>query len=834
MEINKLLNVDFSIEKSLKRLKHYLPTQAPLKDFVHHNTLHAFQHEKFHEGIQMASHIFGYSVYLPANEFHEKFKAGEIDEAHLKAAFEHQISDLDWNEHKDFFLKQVPTYHISSQVGKMRKYWKSIYHVNLDKLVHPILFRLISNYLDQGVSIWNFPNPDEDFLNSILSNEILCDFTLFKSKRVRALVRSGNTELEYLLKILVGLPEFYERYLFDQQFEHPGWSGMVSILESNPTSLYQKRNITLKEFIELELLLEIDALDSNFKGHWEPLGKMVSGKITPKLFKETSVKASEKWLSVYQEALEFTYYDRVLSALVQNNPEKQKNDSFQAVFCVDDRECSIRRYLEKLDSGVQTFGSAGFFNLPIYFQPAGAKFFTKVCPAPLNPKHLICEIDQDSKSKRELHFNKSTQNPIWGLIWSQSFGFWSALKLFGNLFKLSLNSTNTYSFHHMNKDAKLSIDFDESVPEYNGLQIGYKTEEKIQVVEGLLRSIGLTKDFATHVYLCAHGASSVNNTYYAGYDCGACSGRPGSVNARVVAAMANDTKVRAALKEKGIDIPETTVFIGALRDTTRDEIEFFLPDNLSLVQLEKHKKHVELFAKAHEKNARERLRRFENVSKKGTDKSIHEKIKRRSVSVFEPRPEYNHATNALCVIGRRELTQSLFLDRRSFLSSYDYRSDLEGELLLPMIRALSPVCGGINLEYYFSRVDNQKLGSGSKLPHNVIGLIGVSNGVEGDLRTGLPSQMVEIHDPIRMCIIVEHYPDVVLSCLQKDASVMEWYKNEWMHLLVIHPESKRVFRLNTCRFEEHEFEILPIANKPDIPNGIEWTEFSGNINPFTF
>ncbi|HEY8365973.1 MAG TPA: putative inorganic carbon transporter subunit DabA, partial [Bacteroidia bacterium] len=239
-------------------------------------------------------------------------------------------------------------------------------------------------------------------------------------------------------------------------------------------------------------------------------------------------------------------------------------------------------------------------------------------------------------------------------------------------------------------------------------------------------------------------------------------------------------------------------------------------------------------AQAHEKNAKERLRRFENVSKKGTDKSIQEKIKRRSVSVFEPRPEYNHATNALCVIGRRELTQSLFLDRRSFLSSYDYRSDLEGELLLPMIRALSPVCGGINLEYYFSRVDNQKLGSGSKLPHNVIGLIGVSNGVEGDLRTGLPSQMVEIHDPIRMCMIVEHYPDVVLSCLQKDTNVMEWYKNEWMHLLVIHPESKRVFRLNTCRFEEHEFEILPIANKPDIPNGIEWTELSGNINPFTF
>ena len=48
----------------LHQIKHYLPAQNPLKDFVHHNTLHAFQHHNFHKGIQQAAQTFGYQAYL--------------------------------------------------------------------------------------------------------------------------------------------------------------------------------------------------------------------------------------------------------------------------------------------------------------------------------------------------------------------------------------------------------------------------------------------------------------------------------------------------------------------------------------------------------------------------------------------------------------------------------------------------------------------------------------------------------------------------------------------------------------------------------------------------
>jgi uncharacterized protein YbcC (UPF0753/DUF2309 family) len=257
--------------------------------------------------------------------------------------------------------------------------------------------------------------------------------------------------------------------------------------------------------------------------------------------------------------------------------------------------------------------------------------------------------------------------------------------------------------------------------------------------------------------------------------------------------MANHPEVRNLLKARGIDIPHDTQFVGGLHDTTRDEIAFYDEDALMRTNIIRHQENVKTFAIALTLNAKERSRRFESVNTKASLSDIHEKVKRRSVSLFEPRPEYNHATNALCVVGRRALTRNLFLDRRAFLNSYDYAIDPNGIYLSDILKAAAPVCGGINLEYFFSRVDNQKLGAGSKLPHNVMGLFGVANGIEGDLRPGLPGQMVEIHDPVRLLTIVEHYPEVVLESVARHPATHEWFVNEWMHLVVIHPDTKDFF-----------------------------------------
>jgi uncharacterized protein YbcC (UPF0753/DUF2309 family) len=469
--------------------------------------------------------------------------------------------------------------------------------------------------------------------------------------------------------------------------------------------------------------------------------------------------------------------------------ERKAPPRFQAVLCIDDRECSFRRYLENLAPDCETFGTPGFFGVEFYFQPGGGKFFTKVCPAPVTPKYLIREIGKKYDEKRDITFSKQSHSFVFGWFIAQTIGFWSAIRLFFNIFRPSMGPAAASSLKHMDQHARLLIECADKDQKIEGLQLGFTVEEMAARVENTLKSIGLVRDFAHLVYIIGHGASSVNNPHYAAYDCGACSGRAGSVNARVFSYMANHPGVRSLLKERGIEIPAVTRFVGGLRDTTRDELVLFDLEELSAENKQHHQKNQEIFIKALDLNAKERSRRFDSIDTRLEPAAIHRKILHRSVSLFEPRPELNHASNALCLIGRRSLSKGLFLDRRSFLNSYDYRVDPEGRYLLNILNAAAPVCGGINLEYYFSRVDNQKLGAGTKLPHNVMGLFGVANGIDGDLRPGLPGQMIEVHDPVRLLMVVEHYPQVVLETIKKKPATYEWFENEWVVLMVVNPES---------------------------------------------
>jgi uncharacterized protein YbcC (UPF0753/DUF2309 family) len=352
----------------------------------------------------------------------------------------------------------------------------------------------------------------------------------------------------------------------------------------------------------------------------------------------------------------------------------------------------------------------------------------------------------------------------------------------------------------MNKHSGLTIENKNITDKENDLQIGFTVAEMASRVESLLRGIGLTKDFAPLVYVIGHGSSSANNPHHGAHDCGACSGRPGSINARVFAFMTNHLLVRETLKAKDINIPAGTQFVGGLHDTAGDQVVFYDEQILSPANRTAHAKNLITFETALDLNAKERSRRFASITTKNKLKKVRKAILDRSVSLFEPRPELGHGTNTLCIVGRRNLTKNLFLDRRAFLNSYDCRTDPEGALLSGIMKPLGPVCGGINLEYYFSRVDNHKFGAGTKLPHNVMGLFGVANSSDGDLRPGLPVQMIEVHDPVRLLIIVEHYPAVVLATIQSVPAMYEWFINEWVHLVAIDPDTNKFHYFKDGRF----------------------------------
>jgi uncharacterized protein len=795
-------NATFDAHHVLHELKHYLPSQTSLKDFIHHNSLHAYQHLKFYDAIFKASEIFGYQVTLQLPDFRQLYQNGRIRKDILERTITNRKGKNALAEWTEKLTSKSYNTTRTQRIGSLRAAWKSAYPVDLDGSVQPLLFRILCGYLDQGISIWHFPTEDNGFLASIKALETNGFASFFKTERARNLLLKGAHDMTDLLKIVIGDEAYFEQYIFDQQFSHQGWSGMVSAVESDPKSLLDQKKISLNDLIVFELLLEIDALDGQLEKNWTPLSNHVK---TPpmNLFADVEATELQEVFSIWQDAFEWSYYDGVVSGIAlskQNPPKAVENRSFQALFCIDERECSLRRHIEAVDVNCETLGTPGFFGVEFYFQPQNAQFYDKLCPAPVTPKYLIKEQNGQHVRKHELLYTPKTHTLVQGFLTNLTLGFAAFFQIFLNLFRPKMSPAISNAFTHLDGSAALTIENKSLDDRENGLQIGFTVDEMATRVEGQLRSIGLIKDYAPIVYVIAHGSSSANNPHHGAHDCGACSGRPGSVNARVQAFMANHSKVRAILREKGIDIPTETQFVGGLHDTAGDEIQFFDDEVLNQTNAAQHLKNKAAFENALDLNAKERSRRFSSINTKQPLKKVRKAIKDRSVSLFEPRPELGHGTNTLCIVGRRDMTKNLFLDRRAFLNSYNYKTDLEGQLLRGIMAPLGVVCGGINLEYYFSRVDNYKLGAGTKLPHNVMGLIGVANSSDGDLRPGLPLQMIEVHDPVRLLIMVEHFPEIVLKTIQSNPALYEWFINDWVHLMAIHPENNAFYYFKNGEF----------------------------------
>lgn len=796
--------VHFDEAQVLHELKHFLPSQQALKDFIHHNSLHAFQHMKFYDAIFKAAKIFGFQVHLQLTEYREMYQTGRIRKDVLQMLIAHKkgkAAVAEWEQRlldREYEVINMP------RIGQLRKYWKESYGFDLDNTVHPLLFRILCAFLDQGIAVEGFPVNGKSFIESIRELEQNSFTSFFRTKAVRKKFLSGDYSVTELLRTIVGKEEYFEQYLFDQQFAHHGWSGFVSAVEDNPQTLLDTKRITLKELVEFELLMEMDALNYRFGNKWKPLANAVTGPPVDLMADVPRTELAEV-IELWQDAFEWSYYDSVMKGIQLASPgHPKKGATFQAIFCIDEREDSIRRHIEAVDKNATTFGAPGFFGVEFYFQQEGSKFYDKLCPAPVTPKYLVREYGARATRKGEPLYTKHTHGVFTGFVLSIIYGFWALARKTQMLFKPKMSPAISNAYGHMDRSSVLTIENKDPRDTENGLQVGYTVEEMVVRAEGFLRGIGLVKEFAPIVYVVAHGSSSANNPHHGAHDCGACSGRPGATNARVMAFILNHKKVRDILAVKGIMIPEETQFIGCMHDTAADVIGYYDEEKLTTSNAALHVLNIQHFETALNLNAKERSRRFASINTRQKLEQVRKAIHDRSVSLFEPRPELGHGTNTLAIIGRRQTTRGLFLDRRAFLNSYDFSTDPDGSILTGVMRPIGLVCGGINLEYYFSRVDNIKLGAGTKLPHNVMGLFGVANSSDGDLRPGLPWQMIEVHDPVRLLVIVEHRPEIVLKAISSTPEVFEWYRNEWVHIAALHPEEKQFYYFRNGAFERYE------------------------------
>ena len=195
-------------------------------------------------------------------------------------------------------------------------------------------------------------------------------------------------------------------------------------------------------------------------------------------------------------------------------------------------------------------------------------------------------------------------------------------------------------------------------------------------------------------------------------------------------------------------------------------------------------------------SAHERCRRLASAPRNPTSAEAFKHIEERATDFSQARPELGHATNAAAVVGRRSITQGAFFDRRVFLISYDPTQDPEGKMLEGILLAVGPVGAGINLEYYFSTVNNERFGCGTKVPHNVVGMFAVMEGASSDLRTGLPRQMIEIHEAVRLQVLVEAKTSILEQIYARQESLRELIAGGWIFSAPRTPIAVKYLSLN--------------------------------------
>jgi len=524
---------------------------------------------------------------------------------------------------------------------------------------------------------------------------------------------------------------------------------------------------------------------------------------------------------VWLVAFERHYRDEILNALALNRGhgrwrKRDRRPKAQVVFCIDEREEAIHRHFEELDPEYESLGTAGFFGVAMSFTALDDHHPTPLCPNVVTPAHRVFEVARKHaedttlpvhvrRSKWREVFNnaywESKRNLVASFFVINLFGPIMALPLIGRIFMPKrwfgvMNAVRATLVPPVETELTITRgeypqvhDHGHGAGEPDTRPIGFTDIEQADRVEALLRNIGLTYGFSRLVIWAGHGSQSENNPHEGAHDCGACGGKHGGPNGRAFAAMANRPAVRALLRERGIDVPDDTWFIGAQHNTAHDGMSYFDTQDIPGTHSEDWAKLRADLDEARARSAQERCRRFASAPKDASPARSLLHVENRALDFSQVRPEWGHATNAVAVVGRRAITQRVFLDRRTFVISYDPTQDPDGAFLERILLAVGPVGAGINLEYYFSTVDPKKYGCDTKVPHNVTGMIGVMEGAHSDLRTGLPAQMTEIHEPMRLQLIVEARMEVLGEIYGRQPAIQQLLDGAWVHLIAMDPDS---------------------------------------------
>jgi uncharacterized protein YbcC (UPF0753/DUF2309 family) len=734
----------------------------PLYSFVTSNPLSGYEQSEFKDAIENAERLFGTKMYPNATQFRQAWEHGEIDKNELVTL----LSENGFMESPEFYLDQLETIKTTS-----------VLNVNHD--LDRIMVKWLSVFMDEGLAEWQMPNKSKGFYKAWRSLAIYDDEIGNKSS-----IKIPKDSTEALEYVLSEYSEEDQLKIFKYHLASlPGWSGYIKYRNENNTLWQQKYKITLEDYLAARL--------------WT--AKHINAEILPKTIEHKYEDAQDNLPYIWLKAWEKSWQNEMINGLqAQINDANSQSEvgvaDAQMVFCIDTRSELIRRNVES-KGDYETFGYAGFFGIAMDYKNLDDGLTRKSCPPIVPSAYNVVEAPQENKVqelkayrkrnktvKFQNYFLKRMKNML-----PSAFGYVEGSGLF---YGVSLVSRTLIPGLLYNSKRKNEVSHEDCCePKLNDAQShepldsNIPLEEKIAIVKSAFDLTGWTQ-FSPLVLFVGHGTHTANNPFGSSLDCGACAASPGRHNARMLATLANLPEVRNGLKGKyNVEIPEDTIFIGAEHNTTTDEIKVFdsqVPDSH---RERLHKLKMDL-KRAQETATAERL---------GTSKDSVAAANIKTNNWSETRPEWGLAKNAGFVIAPRTLTKDINLNSRCFLHSYDWQTDKDGAALQGIMQGPMVVTQWINNHYYFSTVDNENFGGGSKITHNITGKFGVVQGNGGDLKVGLPLQSVNeaddkmYHRPLRLSVLIQAPRERITEILLNNPSLKSLLDNEWIYLLVMDP-----------------------------------------------
>jgi uncharacterized protein YbcC (UPF0753/DUF2309 family) len=761
----------------------------PLQTFNAANPLMGFEDRPFDQAVQQAGQLFGGRGYPSARVFRQAWTRGEIDPDILT----HRLGEHGITQRPEVLLDRMA----ADEPGPPGD--------PADAPLDRVLTKWLAAFLDQGQAAWPMPNRERGFYEA-WRTVAPYDGAIPTVDRPSDL---PDSLLEAFEAVLGAYPEARWEAIFVHHLTAlPGWVSFIKWRARRAETPWQEHcPISLADYLAVRLTL----------------ASRMDRAIAPDRTDEIPANGTDEaflpriWLQAWEDTYRSSLLDDLQQARAETPPSAPDRPDAQLVFCIDTRSEVIRRHLEA-QGDYETHGYAGFFGVPMEHEPYDSTERVKSCPPIVDPKHRIAERPV------ERHRHRADRYDWWTTLRragaktlktlkenvAAAFGFVEGSGGFfgGALAGRTLAPSGLFRIGEM-VDERLPgpasfceptvdrVPIDQDAP--NGLPVGLSHEAKVLYAEAAFRLMGWTDTLAPIVVFAGHGCQTPNNPYKSSLDCGACAGNPGGPNARVLAAICNDEAVQEALRERGIEIPDDTVFLAGQHNTTTDAITLFVdeadppvpPDALDALRND--------LRAAQAGAATERVRTMNAPVDEGRDDASVREVQRRAADWAETRPEWGLAGNAGFIVGPRSLTRDLDLDGRCFLHSYDWRTDGDGTALENIMTGPLVVGEWINTQYYFSTVDNAAYGSGSKVTQNVVGKIGVVQGNGGDLMTGLPLQSLmadddtAYHRPLRLTAVVQAPVDPVDTILRRHAPLTQLFDHEWMRLVVMDPEQDDAF-----------------------------------------